>query len=125
MRNEATPGQRSDRALVPRGIERKHEVDHGETGSDEQSGLAACGKILHGFDCRAAPRIADETIADAGESAERFGFLVAAGKHQRQRLNRTPVVEFNGPAAVPTLRCEGRGDELFTLSFELPQHFGW
>ena len=78
-----------------------------------RTGSPLARKILHRFACRAAPRIADETIADAREGAERFGFLVTDGKHQRPRFDSRPVVELNCPAPVLSLRSKSRGGNCF------------
>ena len=85
-RGKAAPGKSNDLALMPGSIEREDEIDHRQACPDQQRGVASLSQITHCCASVFTPRIANEPIADAGESAQRLRFLVPDGEHQHHGL---------------------------------------
>src|SRR6202008_1847245 len=112
-RRKATSRQGNDPALMSGSVERKREIDHGKTRTNEKRRLAALGQVLNSRARIVAPRIADEAIADAGECLQVVGFLVADGEDQRLCLDRRAIVEVDMPSFAVALpgNC-GRLDNL-------------
>ena len=98
------------------GVERQHQIDHGEAGPDEQCRIAAAGKLRHGGACFAAPGIANEAIAGRCERPKRLGLLIADGEDQSFGPDRLSTVELDAPLAVLASAADRRRLEQLNMA---------
>ena len=87
---------------MPRRVQRKHQIDHGEPGANEQRAFATCSELPDRRLSRTAPGIADQPVARASEGAQRLRLLIAARKNERLGLDRAAVAKLDMPAAITT-----------------------
>src|SRR5205085_1301004 len=80
---DQSPARQSEYpATVPGRLERQHQVDHGQTGSNEQGRLARFDQVPNGCSSFVTPWVANEAMSRATEGAEGFRLLVADRKRQ-------------------------------------------
>src|SRR5689334_1555544 len=109
--DQATSRQGQDLSLITGCVERKHEVDHGEAGTDEKYRLAALRNLKNCSLGLLSPRIANEPPIRAGEHAKPFRFLIADREDKSLRSDILAVVELNVPTAIiPRSAGGGRCD---------------
>src|SRR6476620_9446242 len=106
-RNLPAARQRDDVASKSSSVERQHQVDHRQAGTDDQSVATGFDKFIDSGARLFTPWVSNEAASDIPESAKAFRLLVANRQRQRLCVDGRAVPQPDSPSVLLPLRPRG------------------